>query len=173
MPGAVSGITGDVHGYNFVDNNGTLFTGADTETHATHVAGILGAVGNNGKGVAGVNWSVGLMSLKFLDSEGFGDTVDAIRACNYAKQMRTLWETAPVHTKGANIRVLNASFGGAGFTNAFLQAINELNDAGILFVAAAGNTTDDGTREPDNDLVHIIHRALTPQCHRCCRYRSN
>jgi subtilisin family serine protease len=62
MPGAVSGITGDVHGYNFVDNNGTLFTGADTETHATHVAGILGAVGNNGKGVAGVNWSVGLMS---------------------------------------------------------------------------------------------------------------
>jgi len=153
MPGAVSGITGDVHGYNFVDNNGTLFTGADTETHATHVAGILGAVGNNGKGVAGVNWSVGLMSLKFLDSEGFGDTVDAIRACNYAKQMRTLWETAPVHTKGANIRVLNASFGGAGFTNAFLQAINELNDAGILFVAAAGNTTDDGTREPDNDLV--------------------
>jgi subtilisin family serine protease len=67
--------------------------------------------------------------------------------------MRTLWETAPVHTKGANIRVLNASFGGAGFTNAFLQAINELNDAGILFVAAAGNTTDDGTREPDNDLV--------------------
>ncbi|HJX90789.1 MAG TPA: S8 family serine peptidase [Pyrinomonadaceae bacterium] len=150
-PGAVGGITGDVHGYNFVDNNGTLFTGADTETHATHVAGILGAVGNNGKGVAGVSWSVGLMSLKFLDSDGFGDSVDAIRACNYAKQMRTLW--VGDHSKGANIRVLNASFGGAGFTNAFLQAINELNDAGILFVAAAGNTTDDGTREPDNDLV--------------------
>jgi subtilisin family serine protease len=172
MPGAVSGITGDVHGYNFVDNNGTLFTGADTETHATHVAGILGAVGNNNKGVAGVSWSVGLMSLKFLDSEGFGDSVDAIRACNYAAKMRDLWDNGtPAHTKGANIRVLNASFGGAGFTNAFLQAITALNDAGILFIAAAGNTTDDGTREPDNDLVpHYPSSFDVLQCHRCCRY---
>jgi hypothetical protein len=154
QPGAVGGgITGDLHGYNFVNNNGTIFSGADSETHASHVAGIIGAVGNNAKGVAGVNWSVGLMSLKFLDDEGFGDTVDAIRACTYAKQMKDLWETAPVHTKGANIKVLNASFGGAGFTQAFLDSINALNSAGILMVAAAGNTPDDGTREPNNDLV--------------------
>jgi subtilisin family serine protease len=161
MPGTsgISGITGDVHGYNFVDNNGTVFSGADSETHATHVAGILGAVGNNGIGVAGVNWSVGLMSLKFLDADGFGDTIDAIRACDYAKKMRDLWNGD--HTKGANIRVLNASFGGAGFTNSFLQAINELNNAGILFVAAAGNTTDDGTREPDNDLVPHFPSSFT------------
>lgn len=154
QPGAVGGgITGDLHGYNFVDNTGTVFNGANTETHASHVAGILGAAGNNNKGVAGVNWSVGLMSLKFLDADGFGNTVDAIRACNYAKQMRDLWETAPVHTKGANLRVLNASFGGAGFTQSFLDSINALNTAGVLFVAAAGNTPDDGTREPNNDLV--------------------
>jgi hypothetical protein len=154
QPGAVGGgITGDLHGYNFVNNNGTVFSGADSETHASHVAGIIGAVGNNSKGVTGVNWSVGLMSLKFLDEDGFGDTVNAIRACTYAKQMKDLWETAPVHTKGANIRVLNASFGGAGFTQAFLDSINALNTAGILMVAAAGNTPEDGTREPNNDLV--------------------
>lgn len=154
QPGAVGGgITGDLHGYNFVDDSGTVFSGADTETHASHVAGVIGAVGNNNKGVAGVNWSVGLMSLKFLDADGFGVTDDAIRACNYAKQMKDLWETAPVHTKGANIRVLNASFGGAAFSQAFQDAINGLNTAGILFVAAAGNSTDDGTRDPDNERV--------------------
>ncbi len=154
QPGAAGGgISGDLHGYNFVDDSGSVFSGTDTETHASHVAGIIGAVGNNNKGVAGVNWNVGLMSLKFLDEKGFGDTENAIRACNYAKKMKELWETAPVHTKGANVRVLNASFGGAGFSQAFQDAINGLNTAGILFVAAAGNSTDDGTRDPDNDRV--------------------
>jgi subtilisin family serine protease len=151
-PGAVGGgITGDVHGYNFVDNNGTVFSGTDSETHATHVAGIIGAVGNNNTGVAGVNWSVGLMSLKFLDADGFGDTVNAIRACTYAQQMRHLWGTSN-HTQGANIRVLNASFGGAEFSTSFSDAVQLLNTEGILFVAAAGNV-DDGTREPNNDRV--------------------
>ena len=145
-----NGFIDDVRGFNFVNNNGTIFSGADTETHASHVAGIIGAVGNNHKGVAGVNWSVGLMSLKFLDADGFGDTVGAILACNYAKQMRELWESD--HTKGANIRVLNASFGGDAFTQSFLDTLNALDTAGILFVAAAGNI-DDGTREPNNDLV--------------------
>ena len=151
-PNSIPGKTGDLHGYNFVNNNGTVFSGTDGETHASHVAGIIGAVGNNNLGIAGVNWTVRLMSLKFLDDEGFGDTVNAIRACTYAKDMRNLWETSG-HAQGANIRVLNASFGGAGFTQSFLDAINQLNASGILFVAAAGNTTDDGTREPDNDLV--------------------
>src|SRR5258705_1219265 len=104
-PGSVPGITGDLHGYNFVNNNGTIFSGSATEDHASHVAGIIGAVGNNNVGVSGVNWSVGLMSLKFLDADGFGDTAGAIRACNYAKPMRELWETSG-HTKGATIRFL-------------------------------------------------------------------
>lgn len=152
-PGAVGGgITGDLHGYNFVNNNGNVFSGADSETHASHVAGIIGAKGNNNRGVAGVNWSVGLMSLKFLDADGFGDTLDAIRACTYARDMRQLWQSSG-QTQGANVRVLNASFGGALFSQAFLNAIQGLDTAGILFVAAAGNTGDDGTRDPNNDLV--------------------
>ena len=146
-----NGFVDDVRGFNFVDGNGTLFNGDDEENHATHVAGIAGAVGNNGIGVAGVNWSVGLMSLKFLASNGFGNTSDAIDACQYAKMMRDLWESSN-HTKGANLRVVNASFGDAAFNQAFLDAVSQLNTAGILFVSAAGNI-DNGTREPDNDLV--------------------
>ncbi|HEV2833777.1 MAG TPA: S8 family serine peptidase [Pyrinomonadaceae bacterium] len=151
-----NGCVDDVHGCNFVNNakNGNTFSGSDSEFHATHVAGIAGAVGNNNIGIAGVNWSVGLMSLRFLSPDGFGDTGDAIEAVKYAKQMRHLWETTG-HTKGANIRVLNASFGGAEFSQMFLDLVNQLNtpaNEGILFVAAAGNV-DNGTKEPNNDLV--------------------
>lgn len=158
QPGAAGmGITNDVNGYNFVANTGTVFSGMDAETHATHVAGIIGARGNNVTGISGVNWSVKLMSLKFLDEEGFGSSGDAVRACAYAKRMRELWDEAPVHTKGANIKIINASFGEKSFSQTFLSAINELNDIGpthaqILFVAAAGNIGD-GTPEPNNDLV--------------------
>ena len=150
-----NGCIDDVHGCNFNNhpNNGNVFSGVDAETHATHVAGIAGAVGNNGIGVAGVNWSVGLMSLKFLAPSGGGATSGAIDAVNYAKQMRHLWETTN-HAKGANVRVLNASFGSGEFSQMFLDVLNSLNTPGeqMLFVAAAGNI-DNGTREPNNDLI--------------------
>ena len=67
FPARFHAITGDLHGYNFVNNSGNVFSNTDAETHATHVAGIIGAVGNNTQGIAGVNWTVRLMSLKFLD----------------------------------------------------------------------------------------------------------
>ena len=146
-----NGFVDDVRGFNFVNHNGTTFSNADTENHATHVAGIAGGVGNNGIGVAGVNWTVGLMSLKFLDAQGFGSTAGAIEACQYATTMRNLWESTG-HAKGANVRVLNASFGGGQFSQAFVDAVGALNTAGILFVAAAGNV-DNGTKEPNNDLI--------------------
>jgi len=146
-----NGFKDDVHGFNFIDNSGTTFSGKPSEDHATHVAGIAGAVGNNGVGVTGVNWSVGLMSLKFLAPDGFGDTLRAINAITYARNMRNLWVSTG-GTKGANVRVLNASFGGALFSQQFLEAINQANAAGLLFVAAAGNV-DDGTLEPNNDLI--------------------
>jgi subtilisin family serine protease len=151
-PGSITNIAGDLHGYNFNDDNSTIFSHDDLESHATHVAGTIGATGNNGAGVTGVNWSVRLMSLKFLDElTGEGDTADAIRACTYAKQMRDLWVTQGP-AKGANVRVINASFGGNEFVQAFQDVINELNAAGILFVAAGGNK-DNGTLEPDNNLI--------------------
>ncbi|HKG58263.1 MAG TPA: S8 family serine peptidase [Pyrinomonadaceae bacterium] len=146
-----NGFTDDVRGFNFVNNNGSTFSGSSAEDHATHVAGIAGAVGNNGVGIAGVNWSVGLMSLRFLDQNGFGNTSHAIDAIQYARTMRNLWVSTG-GMKGANIRVLNASFGGALFSQQFVDAINQADTAGLLFVAAAGNV-DNGTIEPNNDLV--------------------
>ena len=148
-----NGVVDDVHGVDFTTPipNGNFFSHTDPETHATHVAGIIGARGNNGTGVSGVNWNVRLMSLKFLDADGFGDTADAIDACAYAKMMRDLWVTSG-GTKGANVRVINASFGGTEYSTLFKNAINNMVPSGILFVAAAGNV-DDGTREPNNDLV--------------------
>ena len=151
-PGSVAGITGDVNGYNFNANTGTVFSNEDLETHGSHVAGIIGAKGNNGLGVTGVNWSVSLMSLKFLDPvKGEGDTADAIRACNYVKQMRDLW-VSQGPAKGANVRVINASFGTAEFVQAFADSINALNASGVLFVAAAGNEAN-GMLERDNNLI--------------------
>jgi len=144
-------ISNDVHGYDFNSNTGNVFSGNDAENHATHVAGIIGAKGNNGIGITGVNWNVRLMSLKFLNNDGLGDTANAIRACTYARRMRELWDTQGP-AKGANVRVINASFGGDRPTQSFLDAINALNNAGILFVAAAGNA-DNGSLEPNNDLV--------------------
>src|SRR5258705_565282 len=150
-PGSIPGFTGDLHGYNFVNNNGTVFSGDPTEDHASHVAGIVGAKGNNSIGVVGVNWTVGLMSLKFLDAAGTGSTADAIRACAYAKQMRDLFLSSG-GAQGANVRVLNNSYGGGGFDQSFLDAISGANTSGILFVAAAGNI-DVGTEEPNNEIV--------------------
>ncbi len=149
-PGSIAGFAGDVNGYNFVNNNGTVFNGDPNEDHGTHVAGTIGAVGNNSQGVTGVNWTVRLMSLRFLDGLGSGNTADAIRACSYARQMRELYVSSG-GTQGANLRVLNNSYGGGGFSNSFLDAITTLNNSGILFVAAAGNTSDDP--EANNDLV--------------------
>lgn len=132
-PGSIPGITGDLHGYDFANNSGTI----SADDHATHVAGTIGAVGNNGVGVVGVNWTVKLMSLKFIQN-GTGSDADAIRACNYAKQMKDLFVSSG-GTQGANVRVLNNSYGGGGFTQAFLDAIQSLNQSGILFVTSEGN----------------------------------
>jgi subtilisin family serine protease len=125
------GFADDVHGYDFVNNDGDPM---DDNSHGTHVSGTIGAVANNGQGVAGVNWSVSLMDLKFLNSDGSGYLSDAIRAINYVTMMRTQYHV--------NVRVINNSWGGGDYSAAMDTAIRAAGDAGILFVAAAGN---DGT----------------------------
>ena len=76
-PGSIPGITGDIHGYDFRSNTGTIVP----ELHATHVAGTIGAVGNNNLGVVGVNWNASLMSLRFISAAtGTGTDADAIKA---------------------------------------------------------------------------------------------
>src|SRR5438067_3525 len=160
-PGSISGISGDIHGYDFINGSGTF----PAEPHATHVAGTIGAVGNNSIGVAGVNWQVSLMSLRFInDQTGSGSDADALKACNYAKQMRDLW-TSTGGTKGANIRALNASYGGGGYSQASADAINALGQSGILFVAAAGNDARNTDVQPnypsDYSLSNVVSVAAT------------
>ena len=162
-PGSISGISGDVHGYDFRDNTGTIIA----ESHATHVAGTVGAVGNNSVGVVGVNWQVSLMSLRFIsEATNSGTDADAIKAYNYAKQMRDLWVSSS-QMKGANIRVLNASYGGGGYSQAAADALNAVGQSGILFVAAAGNEASDADVHPHYpsgySLANVISVAATDQ----------
>lgn len=138
-----NGFIDDFNGFDFFHNTGsTSFSAGDSGTHGTHVAGTIGAVGNNSIGVVGVNWEVSLMSLKVLGEQSEPSAVSTvslmIRAYSYVKKMRELWISSG-GTKGANIRVLNNSLGGYNRSQAEADIIEDLSDAGILFVAAAGN----------------------------------
>ncbi len=89
----------DVHGFNLVEDNGDPI---DDNGHGTHCAGIIGAEGGNGLGVAGVNWNVKIMPLKFMDENGLGTTKDAIEAINYVIDRKRA---------GVNVRIISASWG--------------------------------------------------------------
>jgi subtilisin family serine protease len=150
------GYTADLHGYDFVDNNGNPM---DDYGHGTHVAGIIGAVGNNGQGVTGVDWSCSIMALKFLDANGDGYTSDAVRAINYATMMRTVYNV--------NVRVANNSWGGAANDPALQAAIASAGQAGILFVVAAGNNGSNNDTTPqypaDDRLSNVVSVAASDQ----------
>ncbi len=128
-------VTNDL-GRNFL--NATV-SAQDDNGHGTHVAGIIGAAGNNAIGIAGTSWNAKIMPLKVLDRNGSGSSSGVINAINYAVLQKT---------NGVNLRVLNASLGGPGYSAAMQQAISEAANAGILFVAAAGNEAADNGRTP-------------------------
>ncbi|MCL1857230.1 MAG: S8 family serine peptidase [Kiritimatiellaeota bacterium] len=122
---------GDIHGACWTNGYGQVMDPdpVDTNSHGTHVAGIIGAVGDNGIGVSGVCWGASIMALKFITTVGgetFGSTADAIAGIRYAT----------LH--GA--KIINASFGGPGNDYALRHAIDKAGEHGILFVAAAGNS---------------------------------
>lgn len=123
----------------------------DDNGHGTHVAGIIGAEGDNGEGIAGINWNVQIMPLKFLGRGGFGSTKDAVEAINYAIDRKR---------NGVNLRVINASWGSTQRSKALEDAIRAAGEAGILFVAAAGNSSTDNDRRghyPSNyDLPNMV-----------------
>lgn len=124
----VNGFVDDVYGWDFDGRNNTVFDGIQDD-HGTHVAGTIGAVGGNGKGVAGVCWNVKLLDAKFLGTRG-GTTANAIKAVDYFTSLKV---------KGLNIVATNNSWGGGGFSQGLKDAITRANEAGILFIAAAGN----------------------------------
>ena len=125
----------DWRGWNFISDNNDPW---DDFGHGTHVAGIIGAVGNNGIGVTGLMWNVKLMALKACDSEGMCPTDAVTGAIGYAV------------AKGA--KVINMSLGGFPYSNSFQDALSSANNAGVIVVTSAGNGGADGIGD-DNDLL--------------------
>lgn len=131
-----NGYIDDIHGIDTVNADGDPF---DDNGHGTHTSGTIGGVGDNGIGVAGVNWNVRIMALKFLDAGGSGWISDAVECLDYAVMMKT--------TYGVNVRLTSNSWGGGGFSQAMEDAIQASNAADMLFIAAAGNSSS------NNDLL--------------------
>jgi subtilisin family serine protease len=142
-----NGYVDDVNGWDYWNDDNGVFDPVDGDRHGTHVAGTIGAVGNNGIGVAGVNWTTRILPLKFIGPE-IGRTLDAVRAIQYASE------------KGA--RVFNASFVMSFFSQSLMDAIE---DSGVIFVAADGNdgaNTDVTPNYPSGfNLPNIISVAAT------------
>lgn len=129
-----NGYVDDLHGWDFVSNDATVYDGGKagkTDAHGTHVAGTIGALGGNGIGVAGLNWQVTIISGKFLGRSG-GTTANAIKAVDYMTDLKL--------RHGFDLVATNNSWGGGGFSQALLDAIARGARADILFIAAAGNS---------------------------------
>jgi subtilisin family serine protease/subtilisin-like proprotein convertase family protein len=118
-----NGYVDDLLGWDFANSDNDPM---DDNNHGTHVAGTIGAVGNNGLGVAGINWSISLMPLKFLSASGSGLVSRAVMAIDYAVN------------KG--VKLTNHSWGGANYSVSLAAAIGRARDAGHIIVAAAGNS---------------------------------
>ena len=128
-----NGYIDDIYGINAITNSGDPM---DDNNHGTHVAGTIAAVGNNSVGITGINQQAKIVACKFLSVSGSGTTSDALKCMDYLYDLKQ---------SGVNIVLSNNSWGGGGGSQAMEDAIDRHRQAGILFVAAAGN---DGT---DND----------------------
>jgi subtilisin family serine protease len=126
-----NGYVDDLNGWDYVGDDDDP---DDEDGHGTHVAGVIGAITNNGEGVAGIAENVRLMPLRVLDSENSGYTSDIIDAIYYGID------------EGA--RVLNNSWGGGDYDSALESAIVDAHAAGVLVVCAAGNDTSDNDATP-------------------------
>jgi subtilisin family serine protease/subtilisin-like proprotein convertase family protein len=126
-----NGYVDDVNGWDFVNNDNSVYDSVDDD-HGTHVAGTIGGKGNNGIGVAGVNWDVTIISAKFLGANG-GTSADAVRAIDYMTDLK--------NRHGINLVATNNSWGGGSYSQSMHDAIIREAKVDIIFAAAAGNST--------------------------------
>ncbi len=139
-----NGFIDDTHGWNFAKSGRNS---SDDQGHGTHCAGSIGARGDNGTGVAGVNWGVSLMPVKFLDSQGSGSLEGALESIKYATLMK--------------VNVMSNSWGGGGHSALMLEAIEAARNAGILFVAAAGNDGSDNDAQPTYPASYEVDNVVS------------
>lgn len=127
-----NGFVDDFHGWNFagVSTNNPM----DDNEHGTHCSGTIGAKGNDGVGIVGVNWNTSILPVKFLSGSGSGTLADAVKAIQYATLMKA--------------NVMSNSWGGGGFTQTMFDAIVAAKNQGLLFVAAAGNDAQNADNNP-------------------------
>ncbi|MFK7981409.1 MAG: S8 family serine peptidase, partial [Saprospiraceae bacterium] len=143
-----NGYVDDFIGWDFVNNDNDPY---DDNFHGTHAAGVIGAKGNNGIGIAGITWDVQMAALKFLDVDMLGTTANAIAAINYAV--------------AANMHISNNSWGGNAYDPALYAAIQQAANQNHLFIAAAGNNGENADQLPiypaAYNLPNIISVAST------------
>ena len=141
-----NGYIDDVHGWNAFNHTGIV----PTDEHATHVAGIVGAKGDNGVGVAGINWNVKLMSV----AAASGTTSIVLEGYGYVLAQKKLWIQSG-GKKGANIVATNSSFGvdygdcGSADFAAWNDIYDEMGKVGILSAAATANLGIDVDQKGD------------------------
>lgn len=138
-----NGYVDDVRGWDFANNDNNPM---DDFGHGTHVAGILGAVGNNARGVSGVMWQVQIMPLKFIGANGGGAISDAIRALDYAVMM------------GATVS--NNSWSVSTYDQALMDAIARARINDHIYVAAAGNNARNIDQYPAYPANYAVDNVL-------------
>lgn len=144
-----NGYIDDVRGWDFANNDASVYDGLSTnnvDAHGTHVSGTIGGLGNNSIGVVGMNWNVKIIPTKFLGIGG-GSTSNAIKAIDYLTNLKK--------NKKINIVASNNSWGGGSYSKLLLAAIQRADKAGILFIAAAGNAGSNIDASPNYPASYI------------------
>jgi subtilisin family serine protease len=139
----------DINGLNLLEDTGDPM---DDNGHGTHCAGIIGAEGGNEIGIAGVNWTVKIMPLKFMDAEGVATARDAIEAINYVINRKRA---------GVNVRIISSSWGSNVKSRALEDVIRKAGEEGILIVAAAGNSTSDNDAKPHYPASYDLNNVIS------------
>jgi subtilisin family serine protease len=139
-----NGVIDDIYGFNTITGGGDP---KDDHGHGSHCSGTIGAKGDDGKGIVGVNWNTRIMAIKFLDQDGSGTLENAIKGIDYATKM------------GA--KIISNSWGGGGESQTLKEAIERANVAGALFVAAAGNESNNNDASPSFPASYQVPNVLS------------